>query len=80
MGGQKQKFYTHKPGTTTIIGHEFTTRRAGAELLKRVDVVQMEVSTAVARTSSRAARPCAADATPPSYTHVQRRKHHALDC
>ena len=52
MGGQKQKFYTHKPGTTTIIGHEFTTRRVGAELLKRVDVVQMEADNAVARTSS----------------------------
>ena len=44
----------------------------GAELLSRVDVVeQMEAGSAVARTSSRAARHCAADAAPPRYPHVR---------
>ena len=31
----------------------------------------MEAGSAVARTSSRAARPCAADAAPPRYPHVR---------
>ena len=48
-----------------------TTRSADAELLKRVGVVQMEAGSAVARTSSRAARPCAADTAPPRYPHIR---------
>ena len=55
---------------TAVIDHEITTRRADAELLKRVGVVQIEAVSAVARTSSRAARPCVADAAPPRYPHV----------
>ena len=31
----------------------------------------MEAGSAVARTSSRAARPCAADAAPPRYLHIR---------
>ena len=50
-----------------------TTRSADAELLKRVGVVQMEAGSAVARTFSRAARPCAADAAPPRYPHARKK-------
>src|SRR6185503_13036513 len=57
---------------TAVIDHGITTRRAGAELQSRVDVVeQMEAGSAVARTSSRAARPCAVDAAPPRYPHIR---------
>ena len=51
----------------------------GAELLKRVDVVQMEADNAVARTSSRVAHPCTADAAPLRYTHIRRRKRRTPD-
>ena len=50
--------------------HGITTRCAVAELLYRVGVVQMEAGSAVARTSSRAVRPCATDAAPPRYPHI----------
>ena len=43
-----------------------------AELLSRVDVVeQMQAGSAVARTSSCAARPCATDAAPLRYPHIR---------
>ena len=67
----KNKIFYPNPGTTVVIDHGITTRRAGAELLKRVGVVQMEAGSAVARSTSRAARPCAADAAPPRYPHVR---------
>ena len=42
------------------------------EVLSHVDVVeQMEAGSAVARISSRAARPYATDAAPPRYPHVR---------
>ena len=63
---------------TAVIDHGITTRRADAELLLRVDVVeQKKAGSAVARTSSRAARPCAADAAPPRYPHVREEASHS---
>ena len=68
----KNKIFYQYLKTTAVIYHEITTRRADAELLSRVDVVeQMETGSAVARTSSRAACSCAADAAPPRYPQVQ---------
>jgi hypothetical protein len=71
MHSENKFFLPHKPGTAAVIDHEITTRRAGAKLLKRVGVVQMDAGRAVARTSSRGARPCAVDAAPPRYPHVR---------
>ena len=70
-GQRKTKNFYPYPRTTAVIDHRITTRRAGAESMKRVDVVQMEAGSAVARSSSRAARPCAVDAAPPRYPHVR---------
>ena len=67
---KNKNFYPY-PGTTAVIDHRIIIRRAGAELLKCIDVVQMEAGNLVARTSSRAARPYAADAAPTRYPHVQ---------
>ena len=67
----KNKIFYPYPGTTAVIDHGITTRRAVVEHLQRVGVVQMEVGSAVTRTSSRAARPYAADAAPPRYPHVR---------
>ena len=73
-GRRKTKFFTpinHKPRTTAVIDHDIITRRADEELLKCVGVEQMEASSTVAGSSSRAARPCAADAIPPRYPQVR---------
>ena len=66
----KNKIFYPYPRTTAVIDHRITIRRAGTERLKRVNVVQMEAGSAVARSSSRATRPCGADATPPRYPHI----------
>ena len=36
-----KNFLPHKSRTTNVIDHDITTRRAGVELLKRIDVVQL---------------------------------------
>ena len=68
---KNKKIYPHKPRTTAVIDHDIITRRTDEELLKCVGVEQMEASSTVAGSSSRAARPCAADAAPPRYPHVR---------
>ena len=73
----KNKIFYPYPRTTAVIVHGITTRRAGAELLKRVGVMQMAAGNAVARTSSRAARPCAADTAPPRYPHIREEASHS---
>jgi hypothetical protein len=45
----KQKFPPHKTRKAAIIDHRITTRRAGAELLYRVKLVQSVASSTVAR-------------------------------
>ena len=51
MGTQTKTILPHKLGTTTVIDHGITTRRAGAELLKCTGVVQMVADSAVVRPS-----------------------------
>ena len=67
----KNKIFYLYLKTTAVIDHDIITRRADEELLKCVGVEQMEASSTVAGSSSRAARPCAADAIPARYPQVR---------